>query len=446
MSYLSIRDLDLKGKRVFIRVDFNVPLQKNDQGVMEITSDKRIKASLPTIQYALEQGAAVILASHLGRPKGKPVADMSLQPVAARLQQVLNRPVKMAPDCVGPEVEAMKPAPGEVLLLENLRFHAEEEKNDPAFAQKLAALCDLYVNDAFGSAHRAHASTEGMIKYVSQAAAGLLMEQELKYLGMATTNPPRPCVAILGGAKVSDKIEVIQNLGKVVDRLVIGGAMAYTFLRAQGLPTGKSLVEEDKIELAKDLLAKLGDKLLLPVDHVVVSEIAAGAANEVVDQIPEGKIAVDIGPKTIAEFSRVVAGAKTVIWNGPMGIFEKPPFDKGTVALAKAVAESGAVSVVGGGDSEKAIKAAGVTAKISHVSTGGGASLEFLAGIRVARSGGAQPLKPKSIRFALRNRQTLRSKVIAQRYRHAKSVNSEIVSATYGRTRSFYRQDGLSYP
>ena len=381
MSYLSIKDLDLKGKRVFIRVDFNVPLQKNPQGDMEITSDKRIKASLPTIQYALEHGAGLILASHLGRPKGKPNADMSLSPVAARLEQLLNRPVKMAPDCVGPEVEAMKPAPGAVLLLENLRFHGEEEKNDAGFAKQLAALCDLYVNDAFGSAHRAHASTEGMIKYVPQAAAGLLMEQELKYLGMATTNPPRPCVAILGGAKVSDKIEVIQNLGKVVDRLVIGGAMAYTFLRAQGLPTGKSLVEEDKIELAKELLAKLGDKLLLPVDHVVVSEIAAGAENQVVDTIPDGKIAVDIGPKTIAEFSRVVAGAKTVIWNGPMGIFEKPPFDNGTVALAKAVAESGAVSIVGGGDSEKAIKAAGVTSKISHVSTGGGASLEFLAGI-----------------------------------------------------------------
>ncbi len=277
----------------------------------------------------------------------------------------------------------MKPAPGEVLLLENLRFHPEEEKNDPAFAQRLAALCDLYVNDAFGSAHRAHASTEGMIKYVPQAAAGLLMEQELKYLGMATTNPPRPCVAILGGAKVSDKIEVIQNLGKVVDTLVIGGAMAYTFLRAQGLPTGKSLVEEDKIELAKQLLASLGDKLLLPVDHVVVSEIAAGAANEVVTTIPEGKIAVDIGPASVAKFAAVVAGAKTVIWNGPMGIFEKPPFDAGTVALAKAVAESGAVSIVGGGDSEKAIKAAGVTSKISHVSTGGGASLEFLAGIEL---------------------------------------------------------------
>jgi len=383
MSYLSIRDLDLTGKCVFIRVDFNVPLQKNEQGVMEITSDKRIKASLPTIQYALERGAGVILASHLGRPKGKPNPEMSLRPVAARLEQLLGRAVKMAPDCVGPQVEAMKPAPGEVLLLENLRFHPEEEKNDPAFSQQLAALCDLYVNDAFGSAHRAHASTEGMIKYVPRAAAGLLMEQELKYLGMATTNPPRPCVAILGGAKVSDKIEVIQNLGKVVDRLVIGGAMAYTFLRAQGLPTGKSLVEEDKIDLAKELLASLGNKLLLPVDHVVVSQIAAGAAYEVVERIPDDKIAVDIGPATIAEFSRVVAGAKTIIWNGPMGIFEKPPFDKGTVALAKAVADSGAISVVGGGDSEKAIKAAGVTAKISHVSTGGGASLEFLAGIEL---------------------------------------------------------------
>jgi phosphoglycerate kinase len=383
MSFLTIRDLDLKNKRVFIRVDFNVPLQKNDQGVMEITSDKRIKASLPTIQYALEHGAGLILASHLGRPKGKPNAEMSLKPVALRLEQLLKRPVKFAPDCVGSEVEAMKPAPGEVLLLENLRFHAEEEKNDPAFAKQLASLCDIYINDAFGSAHRAHASTEGMIQFVPKAAAGLLMEQELKYLGLATTNPPRPCVAILGGAKVSDKIEVIENLGKIVDQLVIGGAMAYTFLRAQGLPTGKSLVEEDKVDLAKKLLADLGDKLLLPVDHIVVSEIAAGAPNEAVERIPEGKIAVDIGPKTIDAYTKVLASAKTVIWNGPMGIFEKPPFDKGTVALAKAVAESGATSVVGGGDSEKAIKAAGVTDKISHVSTGGGASLEFLAGIQL---------------------------------------------------------------
>jgi len=383
MSYLSIRDLDLNGKRVFIRVDFNVPLQKNEKGDMEITSDKRIKASLPTIQYALDHGAGVILASHLGRPKGKPNPEMSLKPAAARLEQLLGRAVRMAPDCIGPEVEAMKPAPGEVLLLENLRFHPEEEKNDPAFAQKLAALCDVYVNDAFGSAHRAHASTEGMIQFVPKAGAGLLMEAELKYLGMATTNPARPCVAILGGAKVSDKIEVIKNLGKGVDRLLIGGAMAYTFLKGQGKPTGKSLVEEDKVELAKSLLASLGDKLMLPVDHVVVSEIAAGAAHESVETIPDGKIAVDIGPKTIAEYSAVIAGAKTVIWNGPMGIFEKPPFDTGTVALAKAVAGSGAISVVGGGDSEKAIKAAGVTSKITHVSTGGGASLEFLAGIEL---------------------------------------------------------------
>jgi phosphoglycerate kinase len=319
------------------------------------------------------------LASHLGRPKGKPNADMSLRPAAARLEELLGRPVKMAPDCVGPAVEAMKPAPGEVLLLENLRFHPEEEKNDPEFARKLASLCGVYVNDAFGSAHRAHASTEGMVRFVPTAAAGLLMEQELKYLGMATS----PCVAILGGAKVSDKIEVIENLGKIVDKLLIGGAMAYTFLRAQGRPTGKSLVEEDKVELAKKLLADLGGKLMLPVDHVVVSEIAAGAANEAVEAIPADKIGVDIGPKTIDAFAKVIAGAKTVIWNGPMGIFEKPPFDKGTVALAKAVADSGAVSVVGGGDSEKAIKAAGVTSKITHVSTGGGASLEFLAGIQL---------------------------------------------------------------
>ena len=383
MPYPSIRDLDLNGKRVFIRVDFNVPLQKNEKGDMEITSDKRIKASLPTIRYALDHGAGVILASHLGRPKGKPNPEMSLKPAAKRLEELLGRPVKLAPDCVGPEVEAMRPAPGEILLLENLRFHPEEEKNDPAFAKKLASLCDAYVNDAFGSAHRAHASTEGMIRFVPVAAAGLLMEAELKYLGMAVTNPARPCVAVLGGAKVSDKIEIIQNLGKVVDKLLIGGAMAYTFLRAQGKATGKSLVEEDKVELAKGLLASLGGKLMLPADHVVVSEIAAGAANQVVETIPADQIGVDIGPKTIEEYSKVVSGAKTVIWNGPMGIFEKPPFDKGTVALAKAVAASGATSVVGGGDSEKAIKAAGVTDKITHVSTGGGASLEFLAGIQL---------------------------------------------------------------
>ncbi len=378
MPKLSIKDLDLKNKVVFIRVDFNVPLSPDGQ---EITSDKRIKASLPSIKYALDKGAGLILASHLGRPKGKPNPAMSMKPVAKRLAELLGRPVKMAPDCVGPEAEAMKPAPGEVLLLENLRFHAEEEKNDPGFAQQLAKQCDVYVNDAFGSAHRAHASTEGMTKFVKQCAAGLLMDKELEYLTMATQNPPRPCVAILGGAKVSDKIEVIENLMKFVDRLVIGGAMAYTFLKAKGEPTGKSLVEEDKVELAKSLMAKAGDRLLLPVDHVVAEVLEAGAPNEVVTTIPEGKMGLDIGPKTVAAYEAVVAGAKTIIWNGPMGVFEKPPFDKGTVALAKAVAGSGAVSVVGGGDSEKAIKSAGVADKISHISTGGGASLEFLSGL-----------------------------------------------------------------
>ena len=383
MSFLTVRDLDFKDKRVFIRVDFNVPLEKNPQGQMEITSDKRIKASLPTIRYALEHGAGVILASHLGRPKGKPNPEMSLQPAALRLQELIGRPVKMAPDCVGPQVDALKPAPGEILLLENLRFHPEEEKNDPGFARQLAALCDLYVNDAFGSAHRAHASTEGMIRFVPKAAAGLLMEQELKYLGMATSHPERPCVAILGGAKVSDKIEVIENLGKIVDRLLIGGAMAYTFLQAQHLPTGKSLVESDKVELGGKLIRELGDKLVLPIDHIVVAEIQPGAPHQAVDRIPEGQIGVDIGPKTIETYARIISGAKTIIWNGPMGIFEKPPFDKGTVAVARAVAASGATSVVGGGDSEKAVKAAGVADKISHVSTGGGASLEFLAGIEL---------------------------------------------------------------
>lgn len=378
MAKLSIRDLDLKNKTVFIRVDFNVPLEAG-----KITSDKRIKASLPTIEYALEQGAGLVLASHLGRPKGKRNMEMSLAPVAARLSELLNRPVIMAPDCVGPDVAAMKPAAGGVLLLENLRFHAQEEGNDPEFAKQLASLCDVYVNDAFGTAHRAHASTVGMIQFVPQAAAGLLMDKEIEYLTKATKNPERPCVAILGGAKVSDKIEVIQNLMKVVDQLLIGGAMAYTFLKAKGEPTGKSLVEEDKVELAKQLMAEAGPKLMLPTDHVVAAELKEGAENETVTTIPDGKMGLDIGAQSIAAFEAVIRSAKTIIWNGPMGVFEKPPFDKGTVALAKAVADSGAVSVVGGGDSEKAIKAAGVTSKISHVSTGGGASLEFLSGIEL---------------------------------------------------------------
>jgi phosphoglycerate kinase len=380
MSKLSIRDLNLRGKTVFIRVDFNVPLAT---GGNEITSDKRIRASLPTIQYALEQGAGLILASHLGRPKGKPNPEMSLAPIARRLSELLGMPVKMAADCIGSEVTVLKPKPGEVLLLENLRFHQQEEANDPEFSKQLAALADVYVNDAFGSAHRAHASTVGMISYLPQAAAGLLMDKELEWLTKATKNPDRPCVALLGGAKVSDKIEVIENLMKVVDTILIGGAMAYTFLRAQDLPTGKSLVEEDKVELAKQLLTETKEKLLLPEDHVVVREVKPGAASEVVSQIAGDQIAVDIGPKTIEKYGKVIAAAKTVIWNGPMGIFEIPPFDKGTVELAKAVANSGAVSVVGGGDSEKAIKSAGVADKITHVSTGGGASLEFLGGIEL---------------------------------------------------------------
>jgi len=304
-----------------------------------------------------------------------------LKPAARRLEELLGRPVKMAPDCVGPAVAGLKPAPGEVLLLENLRFHPEEEKNDPGFSRQLAGMCDVYVNDAFGSAHRAHASTEGITKFVPQSAAGLLMDKELEYLTMATRNPPRPCVAILGGAKVSDKIEVIENLMKFVDKLLIGGAMAYTFLKAQGAPTGKSLVEEDKVELAKALMEQAGDRLVLPSDHVVAEVLEAGAANEVVETIPEGKMGLDIGPETVAAYEGVIAGARMIIWNGPMGVFEKPPFDKGTVALAKAVAGSGAVSVVGGGDSEKAVKSAGVADKISHISTGGGASLEFLSGL-----------------------------------------------------------------
>ncbi|MCL4794940.1 MAG: phosphoglycerate kinase [Bryobacteraceae bacterium] len=378
MAKLSIRDLDLKGKRVFMRVDFNVPLANGGQ---EITSDKRIKAALPSIQYALERGAALVLASHLGRPKGKVNPEMSLKPAAARLAELLGKPVRMAPDCIGPVVEAMLPAPGEVLLLENLRYHAEEEKNDPEFAKHLAALGELYVNDAFGTAHRAHASTEGIIQFLKPAAAGLLMEKELEYLFKCTQSPEHPCIGILGGAKVSDKIEVISNLLKFVDKLLIGGAMAYTFAKAQGLPTGKSLVEEDKVDLAKELLAKASDKLMLPTDHVVAELFEAGAPNEVVTEIPDGKMGMDIGPATRAAFAEVIAGAKTIIWNGPMGVFEKAPFDAGTVAIAEAVANSGALSVVGGGDSEKAVKQAGLSAKISHISTGGGASLEFLSGL-----------------------------------------------------------------
>jgi len=377
MGKLSIKDLDLKDKTVFIRVDFNVPLSNNGK---EISSDKRIRASLPTIQYAIEHCAGVILGSHLGRPKGKRDPEMSLAPVAARLSELLGKPATLAPDSVGPEVAALKPKAGEVLLLENLRYHPEEEANDPQFSKQLASLADMYVNDAFGTAHRAHASTVGMISYVPLAAAGLLMDRELEWLSRVTEHPEHPAVALLGGAKVSDKIEVIQNLLQVVDRLLIGGAMAYTFLKAEEQSVGRSLVENEKLELASELLHKSADKIFLPMDHVVVREIKAGARHEVVSEIADDQIGVDIGPKTVEAFSEVIRGAKTIIWNGPMGIFEMPPFDTGTVELAKAVATSGAVSVVGGGDSEKAIKVAGVADQISHVSTGGGASLEFLAG------------------------------------------------------------------
>jgi phosphoglycerate kinase len=381
MAKLSIRDIQLQGKTVFIRVDFNVPLAA---GGKEITSDKRIRASLPTIQYALSQGAGLILASHLGRPKGKRNEEMSLAPIATRLSELLKLPVAFAPDCVGAEVAAMKPAPGSVLLLENLRFHAAEEANDVEFSKQLASLCDVYVNDAFGTAHRAHASTVGMIPFVSQAAAGLLMDKELEYLTKVTANPEKPAISIIGGAKVSDKIEVIQNLLKISDKLLIGGAMAYTFLKSQGLPIGKSLVEEDKLDLAKELLATSGGKLLLPIDHAVSPEFKADAGYAEVDQIPEGQMALDIGPKTIAIYVKEILASRTIIWNGPMGVFEMPPFDKGTMAVANAVAEAtdkGAISVVGGGDSEKAVKTAGISDRVSHVSTGGGASLEFLSGI-----------------------------------------------------------------
>lgn len=382
MPYQTIRDLDLAGKRVFMRVDFNVPLDKEGA----ITSDTRIRAALPSIGLALEKGASLVLGSHLGRPKGKVVPEMSLAPAAKRLGELLGKDVKLAPDCVGDEVSALASGlgAGDVLLLENLRYHAEEEKNDPQFAKQLASLADVYVNDAFGTAHRAHASTAGAAAYLDTKAAGLLMEKELKYLGMAVSKPEHPYVAIVGGAKISGKIDVLESFLKIADKVLVGGAMAYTFLKAAGVEVGDSLVEDEKLGLAKEVMDRAGSQLLLPLDHVIAEDIAEDAATRTVDAslepIPAGWKGLDVGPATVAQYAREIGAAKMIVWNGPMGVFEVTPFAAGTIGVAKAVAASAATSIVGGGDSEKAIKTAGVTAEITHISTGGGASLEFLSG------------------------------------------------------------------
>jgi len=381
MNKLSISDLDLKGKRVFMRVDFNVPLADG-----KITDDTRIKAALPSIRYVIEKSGKLILASHLGRPKGKPEPKYSLKPVAAQLAELLAKQVQFAPDCVGPEVEKMVAAlkPGDALLLENLRFHAEEEKNDPGFAKQLAALCDVYINDAFGAAHRAHASTAGVVAYVKQAAAGFLMQKEIESLTYALTKAEKPYVAIVGGAKISDKIELVENFINIANNILIGGAMAYTFFRAKGLATGKSLVEIDKIDLAKDLLAKASQKnvaIELPVDHVVAPGLDSATSQVTpVDRTPADQMGLDIGPETIRRYSEIISRAKTIVWNGPMGVFENPKFAQGTFAIARAIAESKAFSIVGGGDSAAAVAQSGMESRITHISTGGGATLEFLSG------------------------------------------------------------------
>ncbi|MCY4597591.1 MAG: phosphoglycerate kinase [Bryobacterales bacterium] len=383
MEFRTLDQLSLSGKRVFIRVDFNVPLDKETG--QTIRSDTRIRMALPTVQAVLERGASVVLASHLGRPKGIPNAKMSLAPVAKRLAELLQRPVGLAPDCIGPETASMARAlcPGELLLLENLRFHAGEEANDPAFARELALLADVYVNDAFGAAHRAHASTAGVAELLEQHSAGLLMQRELEYLSMATSAPRHPYVAIIGGAKISGKIDVIRNLLTLADKVLIGGAMTYTFLKAKGFGTGASLLEDGRVELASDLLAEAGERLVLPVDHVIADGFSVDAAMQtVIGAVPDGWMGVDIGPETIATYESIIGDAALIVWNGPMGVFELEPFAKGTIAIARAVerASANSISIVGGGDSERAIRVAGVGRNITHISTGGGASLEFLGG------------------------------------------------------------------
>ena len=381
MSKLSLNDIDVAHRRVFMRVDFNVPLR---DGV--ITDDTRIEAALPSIRHILDRNGRLILASHLGRPKGAPEAKYSLMPVAARLKELLGRPVQFANDCIGPEAESLAKnlKDGEVLLLENLRFHAEEEKNDPGFAKKLAALSDVYVNDAFGAAHRAHASTAGIAAFVQPAVSGFLMQKELEALGHALTKAEKPYVAIVGGAKVSDKIDLIESFLNLATHILIGGAMAYTFLRAKKIGTGKSLVEADKIDLAADLLSRAGSKgvaLELPVDHVVAAGLDATESQIVpIDRTPENLMGLDIGPETVKHYSSILAGARTIVWNGPMGVFENPKFAEGTCGIARAVADSKAFSIVGGGDSAAAVAQSGMEPKITHISTGGGASLEFLSG------------------------------------------------------------------